>query len=163
YLAAYALTNLGAFGIIALLGSKDRPNDDLRDYAGLWHTHPALATLMTFFLRSEEHTSELQSRENLVCRLLPEKNNDPSTCPLPPAQGHPSISPCVTRRAPPPTPFPYTTLFRSLPGRLRADQPRRLRHHRAPRLEGPSQRRPARLCRAVAHAPRARHAHDLLP
>src|SRR5690606_40253872 len=23
--------------------------------------------------RSEEHTSELQSRENLVCRLLPEK------------------------------------------------------------------------------------------
>src|SRR5690606_41284365 len=25
--------------------------------------------------RSEEHTSELQSRENLVCRLLPEKNN----------------------------------------------------------------------------------------
>src|SRR5690606_41895130 len=24
-------------------------------------------------LRSEEHTSELQSRENLVCRLLPEK------------------------------------------------------------------------------------------
>src|SRR5690606_39906895 len=26
-----------------------------------------------FFNRSEEHTSELQSRENLVCRLLPEK------------------------------------------------------------------------------------------
>src|SRR5690606_23697573 len=26
--------------------------------------------------RSEEHTSELQSRENLVCRLLLEKNND---------------------------------------------------------------------------------------
>src|SRR5690606_41865331 len=24
-------------------------------------------------IRSEEHTSELQSRENLVCRLLPEK------------------------------------------------------------------------------------------
>src|SRR5690606_41535101 len=27
-------------------------------------------------LRSEEHTSELQSRENLVCRLLLEKNNE---------------------------------------------------------------------------------------
>src|SRR5207302_5314452 len=27
-------------------------------------------------LRSEEHTSELQSRENLVCRLLLEKKND---------------------------------------------------------------------------------------
>src|SRR5690606_41524756 len=26
--------------------------------------------------RSEEHTSELQSRENLVCRLLLEKKND---------------------------------------------------------------------------------------
>ncbi len=52
YLAAYALTNLGAFGVIALLGSRDRANDDLRDYAGLWHTHPALATLMTFFLLS---------------------------------------------------------------------------------------------------------------
>src|SRR5690606_37043265 len=29
--------------------------------------------LRTFSLRSEEHTSELQSRENLVCRLLLEK------------------------------------------------------------------------------------------
>src|SRR5207302_8758056 len=28
-------------------------------------------------LRSEEHTSELQSRENLVCRLLLEKKNWP--------------------------------------------------------------------------------------
>src|SRR5690606_27968879 len=28
-------------------------------------------------LRSEEHTSELQSRENLVCRLLLEKKNKP--------------------------------------------------------------------------------------
>src|SRR5436309_4644201 len=29
-------------------------------------------------LRSEEHTSELQSRENLVCRLLLEKKNTSS-------------------------------------------------------------------------------------
>src|SRR5690606_39528181 len=29
-------------------------------------------------LRSEEHTSELQSRENLVCRLLLEKKNYPN-------------------------------------------------------------------------------------
>src|SRR5690625_5761311 len=29
--------------------------------------------------RSEEHTSELQSRGHLVCRLLLEKNNMPST------------------------------------------------------------------------------------
>ena len=52
YLAAYALTNLGAFGVIALLGTRERANDDLRDYAGLWYSHPALATLMTFFLLS---------------------------------------------------------------------------------------------------------------
>ena len=32
--------------------SRDRANDDLRDYAGLWHSHPALAALMTFFLLS---------------------------------------------------------------------------------------------------------------
>src|SRR5690606_41925859 len=30
----------------------------------------------TFFKRSEEHTSELQSRENLVCRLLLEKKKN---------------------------------------------------------------------------------------
>src|SRR5690606_41619625 len=29
-------------------------------------------------IRSEEHTSELQSRENLVCRLLLEKKNIPT-------------------------------------------------------------------------------------
>jgi NADH-quinone oxidoreductase subunit N len=52
YLAAYALTNLGAFGVIAMLGTRERANDDLRDYAGLWHSHPGLAMLMTFFLLS---------------------------------------------------------------------------------------------------------------
>ena len=40
YLAAYALTNLGAFGVIALLGTRERANDDLRDYAGLWYIAP---------------------------------------------------------------------------------------------------------------------------
>src|SRR5688572_31963128 len=34
----------------------------------------------TLILRSEEHTSELQSQSNLVCRLLLEKKNRPSTC-----------------------------------------------------------------------------------
>jgi NADH-quinone oxidoreductase subunit N len=52
YLAAYALTNLGAFGVIAMLGTRERANDDLRDYAGLFHSHPTLAVLMTFFLLS---------------------------------------------------------------------------------------------------------------
>jgi NADH-quinone oxidoreductase subunit N len=52
YLLAYAITNLAAFGVIALLGTRDRPNDELRDYAGLWQTHPALAALMTVSLLS---------------------------------------------------------------------------------------------------------------
>src|SRR5207302_8930048 len=34
------------------------------------------ASSSSFFSRSEEHTSELQSRENLVCRLLLEKKTD---------------------------------------------------------------------------------------
>ena len=52
YLLAYAVTNLAAFGVIAMLGARDRANDELRDYAGLWHTHPGLAALMTVCLLS---------------------------------------------------------------------------------------------------------------
>jgi NADH-quinone oxidoreductase subunit N len=52
YLLTYAITNLGAFGVIALLDNADRPNDRIRDYAGLWNGHPALAALMTIFLLS---------------------------------------------------------------------------------------------------------------
>src|SRR5690606_39672812 len=33
----------------------------------------SLSLFVHYFIRSEEHTSELQSRENLVCRLLLEK------------------------------------------------------------------------------------------
>src|SRR5207253_8700962 len=39
-----------------------------------WQTPPSLLTSQ--FLRSEEHTSELQSRGHLVCRLLLEKKNN---------------------------------------------------------------------------------------
>ena len=46
------MTNLGAFGVIALLESEDRPNDELRDLAGLWNSRPGLAALMTIFLLS---------------------------------------------------------------------------------------------------------------
>lgn len=52
YLLAYAMTNVAAFGVIALLGTRDRANDELRDYAGLWQTHPGLAALMTVCLLS---------------------------------------------------------------------------------------------------------------
>jgi NADH-quinone oxidoreductase subunit N len=52
YLLTYAVTNIGAFGVIVLLEDRDRPNDNVSDYAGLWHDHPALAALMTIFLLS---------------------------------------------------------------------------------------------------------------
>lgn len=52
YLLTYAVTNLGAFGIIGLLESADRPRDQVRDYAGLWNERPGLAALMTIFLLS---------------------------------------------------------------------------------------------------------------
>jgi NADH-quinone oxidoreductase subunit N len=52
YLLGYAITNLAAFGVIALLGSKERRNDELRDFAGLWHSHPLAAALMTISLLS---------------------------------------------------------------------------------------------------------------
>jgi NADH-quinone oxidoreductase subunit N len=52
YLLVYAVTNVGAFGVAALLGSRDRANDDLKDYAGLWNRQPGLAAVMTIFLLS---------------------------------------------------------------------------------------------------------------
>src|SRR5690606_41407432 len=41
--------------------------------------------------RSEEHTSELQSRENLVCRLLLEKKNNGGKTSLPAVLPHDAI------------------------------------------------------------------------
>src|SRR2546429_7271354 len=41
---------------------------------------PALATIRAMGTRSEEHTSELQSRLHLVCRLLLEKKKKNNTC-----------------------------------------------------------------------------------
>src|SRR5690606_41960165 len=65
-----------------------RPSDDVRSRIpwppqgrGWWTKYPpisALAQPVRHPARSEEHTSELQSRENLVCRLLLEKKKDTS-------------------------------------------------------------------------------------
>jgi len=52
YLAVYAIANLGALGIVALLGTADHEHDQLRDFAGLWQSRPGLAGLMTIFLLS---------------------------------------------------------------------------------------------------------------
>src|SRR6266496_2814917 len=52
YLLAYAVTNLGALGVSALLDDGDRPNDRLQDFAGRWESRPRLAARMTIFLLS---------------------------------------------------------------------------------------------------------------
>src|SRR6266511_5349821 len=52
---------------VDLLVHVGEPALEVRDLAGLPFRHEGVEE------RSEEHTSELQSRENLVCRLLLEK------------------------------------------------------------------------------------------
>jgi NADH-quinone oxidoreductase subunit N len=52
YLLTYAVSNLGALGIVALLGSAQHQHDELRDFAGLARSRPGLAALMTIFLLS---------------------------------------------------------------------------------------------------------------
>jgi NADH-quinone oxidoreductase subunit N len=46
------VANLGAFGVIAAIATKERPNGDLHDFTGLWYSRPALAGLMAVFLLS---------------------------------------------------------------------------------------------------------------
>src|SRR2546422_6203615 len=48
----------------------------------LLHAHFLLRFLVGVNHRSEEHTSELQSRLHLVCRLLLEKKKEPFNTPL---------------------------------------------------------------------------------
>src|SRR5437870_12364196 len=64
-----------------ILDDRSEPEPDVavirgspRDYVDIHPTHPALIVeIAQSGLRSEEHTSELQSRGHLVCRLLLEK------------------------------------------------------------------------------------------
>src|SRR2546430_13329025 len=65
-------------------------------------------------LRSEEHTSELQSQSNLVCRLLLEKKNSP--------QLSPNVSPSTTAYNTSFTASKYCRALRS-PSRLRSSSP----------------------------------------
>src|SRR2546430_13292132 len=61
-----------------------RPLVGRRSYAA--HSHPAIIHRETADLRSirsEEHTSELQSQSNLVCRLLLEKKKHATPAPSP--------------------------------------------------------------------------------
>src|SRR5690349_21938032 len=50
-------------------------------FAEPWAFRKAYRSAMHAFQRSEEHTSELQSRRDLVCRLLLEKKKPSPTAP----------------------------------------------------------------------------------
>jgi NADH-quinone oxidoreductase subunit N len=52
YLLVYAVTNLGAFALLACLGTREAPMENLDDYKGLWHSSPVMAGLLTIFLLS---------------------------------------------------------------------------------------------------------------
>lgn len=52
YLLAYTFTNVGAFGVVALVGRKGEANTMIDDYRGLAKVHPLLALTMSVFLFS---------------------------------------------------------------------------------------------------------------
>ncbi len=52
YLLAYTFTNLGAFGVVALVGSKGEANVMIDDYRGLARRNPMVALVMAIFLFS---------------------------------------------------------------------------------------------------------------
>src|SRR3712207_8466106 len=59
-------------------GNRDRPGETER-HRNVETGEDAVAGDVGVDDRSEEHTSELQSRQYLVCRLLLEKKTSPST------------------------------------------------------------------------------------
>src|SRR5260370_7587087 len=71
-----------------------------RVFAGLGTA--ILSTPQGVMSRSEEHTSELQSHLNLVCRLLLEKNKtaEPEPAPARPPHRHPPLHQPAPRQTP---------------------------------------------------------------
>src|SRR5699024_11447822 len=69
--ALHAAAVLGGQGVATLRVSEA---DERERHRGLSH-HSSTAYGRALLARSEEHTSELQSRFDLVCRLLLEKKN----------------------------------------------------------------------------------------
>src|SRR5438874_11302669 len=63
----------------SLSGRAQSVRQHCQAFARYWILDPvvgALTAAVFFLLRSEEHTSELQSRRDLVCRLLLEKKKE---------------------------------------------------------------------------------------
>src|SRR6266511_1409884 len=76
------MTQSSCYSFFFFLLIRRPPRSTLFPYTTLFRSRPAVPHspaaarrpgLRPFWRRSEEHTSELQSRENLVCRLLLEK------------------------------------------------------------------------------------------
>src|SRR2546422_7355961 len=68
----------------------DRFSTELNKWVRHNQTHPddPVGLILHGHERSEEHTSELQSRLHLVCRLLLEKKKDPSDPAMASAETH---------------------------------------------------------------------------
>src|SRR5438094_7606626 len=82
----FCAVTLETYPIRGRSGSEGRPASFCRaalsarffstdDFEYFWATKASFAGFQTSTSRSEEHTSELQSPYDLVCRLLLEKNN----------------------------------------------------------------------------------------
>src|SRR5690606_13272061 len=69
----------GDYLVISKTGKVSSPENEMIVFAGYCKNSPEYSwvsnTKIEVVCRSEEHTSELQSRENLVCRLLLEKKH----------------------------------------------------------------------------------------
>jgi NADH-quinone oxidoreductase subunit N len=50
YLVAYTLATMGAFAVVIALGEPGERNQQIGDYAGLWHASPWLASAMAVFM-----------------------------------------------------------------------------------------------------------------
>src|SRR3712207_7163376 len=80
------------------LGAAARRYQDVRELPGVRYGRRRLRSLRC---RSEEHTSELQSRQYLVCRLLLEKKNKESL-PIDSPTPYPILPLTYIRTVPPP-------------------------------------------------------------
>src|SRR5699024_12678271 len=69
-----------AFPTVLVLRASFLPFDLVNYGCGLLNVSWPKYTLASMIGRSEEHTSELQSRFDLVCRLLLEKKNQNTEC-----------------------------------------------------------------------------------
>src|SRR2546428_9380788 len=83
-----AIVTLGFGEVIRVLANNlDKPINLTNGPKGITPIGRPPVPFVRLIGRSAEHTSELQSRSDLVCRLLLEKNN---TKPHPPPCRHPS-------------------------------------------------------------------------